>query len=265
MIYEDLVKIDVLRPILSGFAEKRFRMLRNGKVGWMSRAYIEPNTPWLYSIIDQQRKCYKWLWVYHEYYKIIPRACRNCWKVAYRPKHLAELMKIYKLQGEMDKPSKCGIETRPLTGNKGGYGTFWYSPLGGGLKSARGLRKLVKARLSSCLNRDVPDITIKRGCTEMEQHTVKAGIGGSQMWDNGAEIYDLTEDLLDETFIDVRIKEDIEPPIMRIHTQRVWIEWAYEHNDPTLGQFADKGSFPLPPVNYKDSKVFDDKNFRSTM
>ena len=265
MIYEDLVKIDVLRPILPGFAENRFRMLRNGKISWMGRSYIEPNSPWIFGKVDPQRKCNKWLDVYFEYYKIIPKGCRNCWKVAYRPKHLAELMKICKLLIEMDKPGKCGMETRPLTGNKGGYGAFWYAPLDGGLKSARGLRKLVKPRLSSLLKRDVPDITLKRGCTEMEQFTVRAGIGGSDNWDKGADIYDRTEDLLEETFIDVKIKENVQPAIMEIHTQRMWIEWAYEHNDPTLGQFAEKGSFPLPAVNYKDSKQFDDKDFRSTM
>lgn len=260
-LYEDLCKIDVLRPILHEFENKRFRMLRNGKIGWMSRAYIEPNSPWKFAKVSPERDCSKWLDVYHKYYQIIPKSCRSCWKVSYRPKSLSELMRIYKLQVEMGKPAKCGIETRPLTGNRGGYGSFWYVPLDGGLKTARGLYEIVREKLMSLFlenpnnlgSKPGKKLSLKRGCTEMEHSTVRLGLGGSDTWDKGAKHYDAIEAVLDETFLKVKIQQNVEPEIMKIHTERMWIEWAYEHGDKTYHEFSEKGSFPLPLVNYAGS------------
>ena len=131
-LYEELCKIDILEPILPGFQRQMFKMRPDGKIKW--EPVVEPNDPWMNAKHCQQRNCAKWQEIYFRFYSIIPRGCRNCWKATYRPRTLSEMTKIFRLQLSMDSPSKSGMERRGWTENKGGYASFWYGPLNGGLK-----------------------------------------------------------------------------------------------------------------------------------
>lgn len=244
MLYEDLVKVDILRPLLSGFEEKRFRMLVDGQIEWKTE-YIEPNTPWIFVKVDLERNCNKWLDIYHEYYGIIPKTCRKCWKVAFQPKTLVELFKVYQVQTELDRASKCGIEMRPISSHRGGYSAFWYVPLGGGLKEGRSLFEFIKIKLETALEREV-DLILKRGCTEMERQ-----VGVSDRWDERAEQFDFVQEQLDQWFVDAWPEAFEMPGLMKIHTQRMWIEWAYQHGDETYKDFSN--SFPGGLLNYARS------------
>lgn len=253
MLYEDLVKIDIIRPILPAFKEGRFSMTHEGKVLWKSDKHIDPHTPWIFSKIDADRDCFKWLDVYHEHYRIIPRTCRTCWKVAFQPLTLSELMRVLKLQKDLDMPSKCGIEMRPISGHVGGYSAFWYMPLGGGLNKGRSLYELIEVKLETALGRKV-SLILKRGCTEMERSA-----GRSDKWNEKAKEFDFIEDQLEHWFVESTERTLAMPSNVKVHTQRMWIEWAYQHGDKTYLEYSD--SFPGSLVDYSDSK-HKDRDFR---
>jgi len=162
----------------------------------------------------------------------------------------------------MEGPSKSGMERRGYTENAGGYASYWYAPLDGGLKQARELQELVRTKLTTLLRED-PKVGLKRGCTEMEHFSIKVGIGSSDNWDKNAEHFDFMEGLLDATFLDPemeRVKED--PGVMKVHTQVVWIEYALEHGDETYLEFTDGKLIP-ELMNYAGS-VHSERDFRTT-
>ena len=97
----------------------------------------------------------------------------------------------------------------------------------------------------------------------MEHYAIKAGIGGSDNWDKGAERFDFTEDLLDATFLDPEVDRAMEDPgVMKVHTQRKWIEYALEHGDETYLEFTDGKLIP-ELVGYAES-VHSERDFRTT-
>jgi hypothetical protein len=260
-LYEQLSEVDILQPLLPGFQQRKLKLFSDGKIHW--EASLDPNWPWLSGRICPQRLCSKWHEIYFAYCRIIPRGCRNCWKVTFKPETLVELMKVYQLQQETDIPGKCGVETRAWTGNLGGYSSFWYAPLDGGLKQARELHELLRTKLTTLLQTDVKNfVSLKRGCTEMEHHSVRVGLGGSDKWDEGAKHFDMIEDLLNATFVDPDVEKMEEPTIFKIHVRKAWIEWAAEHGDMTYLQFTD-GKFNPEIVGYHGS-VHSERDFRTT-
>ena len=142
----------------------------------------------------------------------------------------------------MDLPSKCGIERRPYAPSKG-YAAFWYTPLGKGVESGRDLCTKVNRNVNHMNLRPI----LKRGCTEMENFK-----GPSDLWeytDNDERL----EALLNATFT-APIDLGLPPASNVIRTLRLWIEHAWLRKDPTVWDFAEKSSFPPPPVEYQDSK-----------
>ncbi len=265
-LYEQLSEVDILQPLLPGFKQRKFKLYSDGKIHWETS--LDPNWPWLSGRICPQRLCSKWQEIYFAYCRIIPRGCRNCWKVTFKPETLAELDKVYHLQQEMSVPAKCGVETRAWTGNLGGYASFWYAPLEGGLKQAREVHRLVNTKLESLFPDRALDaplsegVKLKRGCTEMEYYSVRAGMGGSDKWEDGAEHFDMVEDLLNATFVDPDVEKMEEPTIFKIHVRKAWIEWAAEHGDTTYLQFTD-GKFNPEIVGY-DGSAHSERDFRTT-
>ena len=261
-LYDQICATDVISPIKQYIMNGSFKMGVDGTI--KMNPVLIPDRPWLNASHCPDRACGIWMDVMFKHYQIIPNGCRNCWKLAMRPKTLKDLFTIREFQLSMKQyPSKCGMEQRGYTHNKGGYGAFWYNPLDGGLQVARERHK----EISRLLDKIVPGhgLILKRGCTEMENMTLRQGKGGSEDWDKDAEYYDSSEAVIAPIFIDndsILFKELEEPWHVVKHTIRRWIEWAFEHGDETYMEFT--GGPLMPPLNlYHDSK-HKHYNYKST-
>ncbi len=194
---------------------------------------------------DSLRHCGLWHEYYFNYYGIIPRACRTCWKATVTLDTLRDMHQMSQIQEMLGIPSKVGWETRPYTGKIGKYPAFWYLPLGN-LYDAR--KELL--RIEAAVHEFFPSHTLilKRGCTEFERKYPP-----SDRWDQFADRlkWDAREDLLDTLFNPphkpLRVADVIQTDIW----QRA-IEWAFEHGDATYRDFC-TGDFSIPIVNYNGS------------
>ena len=253
-LYDEICAIDLIAPIKGQIMSGAFKMEPDGKI--RLNPVIIPDRPWINASHCPDRDCGMWMDIMFKYYDIVPNGCRNCWKLAMKPKSLKELFAVLAFQNTMKEyPSKCGLEKRGYTHNKGGYGAFWYCTLDGGLKGARAHYELISSKLSEILPNH--GLILKRGCTEMENHTIKAGKGGSEDWDCDAEYYDKSEALIRPLFVDtdIDILNQLRAPwFIENHTKRAWIEWAFEFGDDTYLEYT--GGVPLvSPLNlYHDSK-----------
>lgn len=244
-LYEELDKINVMRPL----TQAGFKFKLDGKVHL--EFILDANQPWIESRVDKQRKCSRWLFVYFKHLHLVPRGCRGCWKSYYVPKSLEELLEVYSFQQEqsesvVDIPCKCGIEKRFFTSRLGGYGAFWYNPLGCGLAEARQNTE----KLSKALGKE---LLLKRGCTEMEQFTLRAMGLGSDKWDKlETKQNAMLEEMLDAVVAESEQPPDRTPEFMRVQIMQSWIEHAAEHGDKSYLKYTNGPMFPQL-VQYKGS------------
>lgn len=201
-------------------------------------------TPWHHVKTDYRLKCGLWHQIMFDLVgnklpnnqKFVPSKCQNCYKVVVRPKTVKQLFALKNLQGELNCPSKCGIERREAV--HGLYGGYFYNV---GLKA--GLEKyeiVVEAvKKNKYLGKEIADkIILKKACTEYEH-----AVGDSAKWEiTDAQLH--IEGLLERWLImdDVEL---IQPEKMIHHVHRRWIEWAYANGDPTYAHFT--GGKPLYP------------------
>lgn len=227
--------------------------------------YIDPKEIWVHSKHDIERQCGKWNRIYFPFFKFIPKGCRNCWKVTMKPRTLKQAMGIMMLQEKMDLPSKTGMEMRPYTGGQGGFSSFWYAPLSGGLEGARKLWVTVKEALIEEFGEGEVDVPIlKRGCTEMELTFPK-----SSEWDKYAEKahWDDTEQLLDKHIMDYKGPER-QPTIMKTRSVVLWIEWAFEHRkvtgDYSYRDYIEKDVPEITPIEQYNQSIHSNKDYQSS-
>ena len=240
MLYEDVKIGNLLVPLLREIQAGKFA-IRDQKVHFHD--IIVPESPWMRTKVDPDRHCDRWLNVYFNYYKIIPRACMNCWKIAVRVGELRDLMALKKIQEKMALPSKCGLETRWFIPKGKRWVAMWYSPLDGGLEMARELHRKIELRVHTELGIDTK-VALKRACSEMEFHH-----GPSDKWQYK---WQGIEAQLDNLIVGQVSLEDHGEEAKRLIVQR-WIEKAWEESDPSVWDFASKESFPDGPVNYARS------------
>jgi hypothetical protein len=160
----------------------------------------------------------------------VPSRCQECWKIVARPRTLKELWAIYEMQQKMDWPSKCGMEPRKQV--FGIYGAYWYNPTP---DCALDLAELLREQPEL----QGIDVIVKRGCSEFEW-----ACGDSAQWvvkQGQKEIEETLEGMIVlEAFIDMP-----QPDWLVEDTKKRWIEWAWEHGDPTVYEFL--GGVPLIP------------------
>ena len=247
-LYNEICEMDILKPIAHLDLTPDWKI----KMGLAN----SPQRPWINAKHCGYRDCGVWHDFYFKYYKIIPKGCRNCWKVVLHPKTLKELFKVYDLQKQMATPSKCGIEKRGYSGRKGRYAAFWYCPIDAGLQGARAHFEMIKKKVDHLFGMHEHNLFLKRGCTEMENHTIQQGRGGSDNWDKHAPVYDKVEKMLDEIFVPcdtlALCKKDA-PWFVHNYVKRQWIEWAFEHNDKTYLEFTDGEPLLKSHMKYNDS------------
>ncbi len=255
-LYEDLASIDLIGP-----AE---RAMRAGDIPYPScdgRVHLDnvvfPERYWVDVQFDLSRRCEVWSPIYFKVYGIIPIGCRNCWKISARPRTLKELFEVSDIQHRTNRNSKSGVEMRPHTGNQGGYSSFWYAPLDGGLEGGRELYKLVKEDLKDT---DLKPV-LKRGCTEME-----IGKPPSSDWDDFAknEKWDLKEDLLNAFYV-FGEQVQVSHTVFKVHSLLAWIKYARAHGDPTVGEYIDEDEHKVKKLEaYHQGGKFSNMNFKST-
>jgi len=261
--YQRLSASNILAPIMQRIKAGAFEISPDHKIHLDGS--ILPERPWLTHMVDLERKCGKWHEVYFRYYSIIPEGCRNCWKIVFKPETVTELFQLRDLQRTMDISSKCGIETRGFTGNRGGYAGFWYVPLNAGLKGAREMHAFVDAKIQARFGRESKRVVrLKRGCTEMENYTLKMLNVGSNKWDEIAIRMNMNEkeQLLDTIFVDPIVIESV-PTMCEINTEQLFIDFAFEYGD--LSYLEHTGGIPhMPPLVFYEDSNHKHQDFKST-
>ena len=107
-LYEELMAVDVLGPIMEQLAKK---IIWLDEEEWKLRYDVNllAGSPWLNARYAKDRDCMAWTF-YFNTYGIIPKGCRRCWKIATKMETLRQLLEMMRLQERMDLPSKCGYE-----------------------------------------------------------------------------------------------------------------------------------------------------------
>lgn len=235
--YEKLSKVNIAEAVQA----MGFKMDFDGRV--RIPYHLDLQTPWIEQGICKDRNCFLWKGIMFDNFKVIHPGCMSCWKIFYIPKNLKDLFDVYEIQKSQSFASivpscKCGIETRNYTGRLGGYGAFWYNPLGCGLEKARENT----AKLSEIYKRK---LRLKRGCTEMEQFTItRLGLDSSR-WEELLDIARQKLEIIEATFDINPLERSVKRPLsLRLKTEKWWIEWAADHGDMTYLEFVDKPFIP---------------------
>jgi hypothetical protein len=253
-LYQELIVGDILTPIERQLKGGQLILHKDGTVTQPARIAFE--RPWLTAVPSPKKNCSKWLHIYFRLYQIIPKGCRNCWKIAFRPKTLEDAFNVFELQKELGIESKTGLETRGRTGNLGGYGSYWYTPLDGGLEMGREIFRKVESALYDRLGY-TDGLILKRGCTELEHHFA-GKIGDSTSWDRLAKVFDQKEKLLDSVFRIPDQRVDIFPDVAINKIKLSWIDWGFEHSKSTgdMSYLKYTGGVPHVPelFNYMEAK-----------
>ena len=249
-LYEDLCFFDVLAPIRGLLERGSCWINKEGQVE--SKIVISYQSPWLHAKHAEDRTCGFWTRIMFVFYKILPRGCVNCWKVVSRPRNLDEAYKMFALQKKLDLPSKTGMEQRGYSGHYGGWGSFWYCPLGGGLEGARETFAKVEEQIKREFGKDAPEVILKRGCTEMEKMA-----GPSDKWEYPKEV-EMKERMINAVWVP-QFTSPPQPKMLKVHIERQWIEWAAEHDDLTYLEQCDRPIIS-PQVHYNGS-IHSDKDF----
>lgn len=247
--FQKLQMMDVIEPVRELVMNGTLRVTAENKL--VPNESILPSV-WIRSVHGAERACTLWtLW--QNYYRFIPKGCRDCWKLTFSPTTLKEVYATEKVQKELGIPAKVGMETRSWTGNVGGYSAFWYCPLGCGLEEARGMHAKVKGALTKELKHSV-DLILKRGCTEFERL-----MGPSDTWDRLAEErgWDALEGLLTEVY-EPQVLVEV-PQILDINVKLRMIYFAHEHGDATYKEFV--GVDQLPPLTRYERSIHSVKDY----
>lgn len=204
----------------------------------------ELDSPWIV-VPDSQRECLIPHSFLLPYFNIIAQDCFDCWKCVYRPPTLKKLFEVFEFQQKRGISAKCGIERRGYSGHKGGYGAFWYVPLGSGLKEAREYTKDLNKQLSGI----GASVFLKRGCTEFENV-----FGPSDKWDHLREPFaEFEKGLRKYIVVENEVPLNTEAGKEReLDVIQRWIIHAAEHGDPTYLEYKEK-PFWAPSVTYNGS------------
>lgn len=82
--------------------------------------------------------------------------------------------------------------------------------------------------------------------------------GDSRNWDKKAQVFDVTERLLDSCYDIPEHEMDTKPAQVSVYVQKMWIEWGFEHHKATgdLTYLKYTNGIPLvPPLfNYGEGE-----------
>ncbi len=230
-LYEELRFVDLVAPMLPLIHAKRWQINLDKKFEVAPGRGYDENSPWIHTKFDGDRNCGLWSGVMFKVFRIVPKGCFDCWKVVTRPRNLKETMAVLELQKKMNLPSKVGMEQRDYSGKLGGWGAFWYCPLGGGLAGARKHHRMVEKAVHKKVSPEL-NVFLKRACTEMEM-----GLGPTEKWVYQKE-WEMFEELIVASF-EPLAEPGLAPKFLEMHVMRKWIEWASSHGDETYLEYVD--------------------------
>jgi hypothetical protein len=222
---------------------------RAGDLKLELKSGVAPVLPWNYTVAGKQ-DCYIWSCLMFENpnikptFQFVPEYCHGCYKVVVRPKTLVQLFALEKLQYELGRPGKCGIEVRDYTPAL--YGGYFYNR---GLEEGQECYEAVREAVNKypLLGEDV-DVYLKHACTEMERK-----YGASDKWEEVTDAQKEVEQLIQDHIVyDPTIQD--QPKHFLVHTHRRWIEWAFQHGDETYKTFTGDEPIETPPVTYHEEK-----------
>lgn len=255
--YEQLVSIDIITPVLEVWSQGKISCDMDTRKFKLHRE-IGINRPWTFAAICQDRKCLKWLGIYHKFYNILAPPCKQCWKVVYAPLSLSELFDMQEFQAELNLPAKCGTEQRDYTSGLGSYRAFWYAPFYAGLKGGRAYFQRIKSALIKTFGEDLiltrqkeNRFFLKRGCTELERD-----FGPSENWDKID--HSAKFNLLESVWEDPTEMEKEWSPMVYTNRRR-WIELAVAYDDKSVLNYVKGPILGIPSVKYHESKHKEDK------
>jgi len=216
---------------------------------------IATNTPWIFNGPGYGYDCHYWQRVVFETLsrrisgRFVPRSCHQCFKVVVKPRTLEQLFALLDIQRKSKLHSKCGIELREsVPGLYGGY--FYNRGLAAGLVCYNKVYGLLEADpiMKPLLDeKDGEDkttrIVLKRGCTEFEH-----GVGPSDRWVITPE-QNALEDLL-ESFMVLDNDNLTQQDHLLWDVQQRWIEWAWQHGDPTYSKYTNEKPIYPPYITY---------------
>ncbi|RKY06603.1 MAG: hypothetical protein DRP56_07105 [Planctomycetota bacterium] len=236
-LYEQLCTTDLIHKLKLllgewhvGLESKRFEM---------NMPSVQTVEPWVHVKKAGNRHCTLWFNMAVKCGVVHPGCGEKCWKTVVRPRTIKELFALHDIQTRLSAdrgfPCKCGIERRlHVHGLYGGY--FYADSLEDGQMQYKIVREAVDADIS-------PDVSVilKQGCTEIE---MLRGAG-----------YKLTEEdrhwsaMADKWFVFPDAKPE-QPGIVKIHTMRAWLEFAWQNGDETARDYNEGEAYTLPLKTY---------------
>jgi hypothetical protein len=248
--YYDMLKNSDVVSWLEPLRRKHGWRWRPGDLKLELRSGVAPVLPWHYTVSGKQ-DCFIWTNLMFDNmgskssFQFIPEYCHGCYKVVARPKTVVQLFAIEKLQMELGRPAKCGIEVRDYTPAL--YGAYWYNR---GVEAGRECYKAVREAIDNdpILGPEI-DVYLKHACTEMERK-----YGDSDKWDEITDEQREIEKLIQEHIVYDPTLQDQPQHFLR-HTHRRWIEWAFQHGDESYMVFTGGKPLERPPVTYHEEET----------
>jgi len=169
----------------------------------------------------------------------VPLGCRDCYKVKVEPRSLAELVAIRDISPRLPCRSKCGSSLNHLV-SQGAWAAFYYVD---GLEMAFAVHDLVAAEMRDHPRlRELPKISIKRGCTEFEMR-----LGPSNEWSFDETLIPL-ERALRPLFVSPERDADKQATFLS------WIATAYAIGDDSYLELTSGKRLYPPTVDYLERK-----------
>ena len=238
--YDDLKGRNIVR-LLQPFLKTGVLDMRGSDGKFVANLKVAWDSPWAHTRNSYETNCFWWKDVlFHgiverhvpKERQFVPIGCQNCFKVVVRPKTLEGLFTLERIQHRLDRPSKCGIETRSTVfGNYGGY--FYNRGLQAGLECYNEVRQAVDEEIGVDTK-----VILKRGCTEME-----LSVGRSDDWEIKPE------QAAFEARFNTLILNDLpvfsQADHVKDEVRQKWIERAYDVGDETVLHY--NGGEPLFP------------------
>lgn len=198
------------------------------------------DTPWHHTV-SADLNCALWHQIMFDIYGLLPSACLQCWKVVFSPQTVEQLFETIKVQEQIGKPSKCGIEIRPQTDRL--YGAYWYNrSLDEGQERYMEVWKalqgndILRPSVEKLDDDGYPvNLILKRACTEFE-----LSFGPSNLWDGIVTDEQLDKEEKLSRMFDTAAHSTMEQdPRIQQKVKMRWIKWAYENGDKTYLKFTD--------------------------
>lgn len=250
--YEDLSRQNVLGLAKDPNLSSRLEKAPSGKYRFAMRPTLKTDTPWVHNEMITTRKCDLWHSLYFNQFGFVPRGCRACWKISMTITSVYDLFLMEEFQRTIlpENEAKCGVDKRNYTPAR--YAAFWYVPMGYDLEQAREYYRFILEEVQQWFApRAIKPwkIILKRGCTEMEQQSMKDHEAHSDEWDVLFAKSDPLEDRLSEIFEDnMEMYDSVQHKDAQTFIKRYWIRFAFATDDPTVylldGEEALKKDFP---------------------